>query len=55
MRRTNREKNLSSIFCGELTAECLQNMEALATDRLPNEYLPCDFSTEQLLHKHNTF
>src|SRR5262249_36785829 len=41
---TNREPDLSSLFCSELVAEALQRMGVLAARPPSNAYTPKDFS-----------
>eukprot|EP00931_Biecheleriopsis_adriatica_P076020 TRINITY_DN49775_c0_g1_i1.p1 TRINITY_DN49775_c0_g1~~TRINITY_DN49775_c0_g1_i1.p1 ORF type:complete len:314 (-),score=48.39 TRINITY_DN49775_c0_g1_i1:49-990(-) len=39
-------RDVSTLFCAELVAESLQALGVLSLERNSNDYLPCDFSTE---------
>lgn len=45
----NKKKDISSIFCSELVAEVMQELGYLKNDKLSDNYLPKDFSTEMTL------
>merc|ERR1712216_346323 len=46
MRDRTLEEDWSSMFCAEVAAEALQQMGLVSEERHSNEYLPCDFSSE---------
>eukprot|EP01103_Thecamoeba_quadrilineata_P008721 TRINITY_DN1844_c0_g1_i4.p1 TRINITY_DN1844_c0_g1~~TRINITY_DN1844_c0_g1_i4.p1 ORF type:complete len:261 (+),score=34.30 TRINITY_DN1844_c0_g1_i4:102-884(+) len=45
---SNKEEDLSSIFCSELTAACLQQIGVLPKDRACNSYTPASFDAPNL-------
>ena len=45
----NHKEDLTSVFCSELVAQCLQELGILNKEKLSDNYLPKDFSSEATL------
>ncbi len=52
--RASKKRDISSLFCSELVAEVMQELGYLKKDKLSDNYLPKDFSTEMTLDLINT-
>lgn len=46
MRQKTAGEDLSTLFCAEMVAACYQKMGIMSQERSSNEFLPCDFSSE---------